>query len=108
MYLVKILRSFSIVVSIYHEKRKAPFKNIKIIKSLRCKFKVTRISAKKIDFWVTFVLIVFTKFIFFINIFCVIINVVVITEELLTIFREFSADKFICKILIEVYLDPCV
>ena len=40
MYLVKIPRSASMDVSIYHEKYKAPFKNINFTKSLRCKLKV--------------------------------------------------------------------
>ena len=40
MYLVKIPRSASIDVSIYHEKYTVSFKNINITKSLRCKLKV--------------------------------------------------------------------
>ena len=40
MCLVKIPRSASMDVSIYHEKYKASFKNINITKSLRCKLKV--------------------------------------------------------------------
>ena len=40
MCLVKIPRSASMDVSIYHEKYKASFKNINITNSLRCKLKV--------------------------------------------------------------------
>ena len=40
MYLVKIPRSASIDVSIYHEKYTVSFKNINITKTLRCKLKV--------------------------------------------------------------------
>ena len=62
MYLVKIPRSASMDVSIYHEKYKASFKNININKSLRCKLKVAGVYFRqKIDFWVTFVLSVLTK-----------------------------------------------
>ena len=62
MYLVKIPRSISVNVPIYCKKCKPFFKNIKIIKSLRCKFKVASLHIhQNIDFWVTFVLSVFTK-----------------------------------------------
>ena len=62
MYLVKIPRSSSMDVSIYHEKYKASFKNINITKSLRCKLKVASGHfRRKIDFWVTFVLSVLMK-----------------------------------------------
>ena len=51
MYLVKIPRSASMDVSIYHENDKASFKNINISKSLRCKLKVTGVYFRqKIDF----------------------------------------------------------
>ena len=67
MYLVKIPRSASMDVSIYHEKYKASFKNINITKSLRCKLKVAGVYFReKIVFWVTFVLSVLTK----LHIFC--------------------------------------
>ena len=62
MYSVKIPRSASMDVSIYHEKCKASFKNINITKSLRCKLKVAGVYFRqKIDFWVTFVLSGLTK-----------------------------------------------
>ena len=62
MYLVKILRSASMDVSIYHKKYKASFKNINITKSLRCRLKVAGVYFhQKIAFWVTFVLSVLTK-----------------------------------------------
>ena len=62
MYLVKISRSTSTDVSIYYEKCEASFKIIEIIKSLGYNFKVTSLHFRqKIDFWVTFVLNVFTK-----------------------------------------------
>ena len=72
MYLVKITRSTSTNVSIYYEKCEASFKIIKIINSLRYKFKVTSLHFRqKIDFWVTFVLSVFTKLrIFYQRILC--------------------------------------
>ena len=57
-------------VSIYYEKYKASFKNINIIKSLRCKLKVAGVYfCQKIDFWVTFVLSVLTKLYFLSTIF---------------------------------------
>ena len=49
MYLLKILQSTSMDASIYHEKCKASFKNIKIIKTLRCKFKVTSLHFRQKD-----------------------------------------------------------
>ena len=62
MYLVKIPRSASMDVSIYHEKYKASFKNINITVSLRCKLKVAGgYFCQKVVFWVTFVLSVLTK-----------------------------------------------
>ena len=62
MYLVKIPRSASMDVSIYHEKYKASFKNINITKSLRSKLKVAGVYFRqKIVFWVTFVVGVLTK-----------------------------------------------
>ena len=65
MHLVKIPRSTSVDVSIYRKKRKAPFRNIKIIKSLKCKFKVASLYFRqKIDFGITSVLIVFAKLYF--------------------------------------------
>ena len=70
MYLVKIPRSASMDVSIYHEKYKASFKNINITKSLRCKLKVASVHFHQtIDFWVTFVLSVLTKLYFLSTIF---------------------------------------
>ena len=43
MHLVKILQSALKDLSIYYEECKASFKNTKTIRSLRCKFKVTRL-----------------------------------------------------------------
>ena len=65
MHLVKIPRSTSVDVSIYRKKRKAPFRNIKIIKSLKCKFKVANLYFRqKTDFGITSVLSVFAKLYF--------------------------------------------
>ena len=63
MHLVKISPSNSVDVPIYRKKCKAFFKNnIKIVKSLICKFKVASLHfCQKIDFWLTFVLSVFRK-----------------------------------------------
>ena len=95
MYLVKVPQSTSVDVSIYHKKCKASLKNIKTIKSLRCKSKVASLHiCQKIDFGVTFVLSVLRSYIFFSNTFCVIANVIVITENCLL----FSGNKFTCKI----------
>ena len=93
MYLVKIPRSASMDVSIYHEKYKAPFKNINITKSLRCKLKVAGVYFhQKIVFWVLFVLLVLRSYMFFINNFHVMVNVVVKAEELRTISKEISGN----------------
>ena len=63
MYLVKIPPSNSVDVPIYRKKCKTFIKNnIKIVKSLICKFKVGSLrSCQKINFWLIFVLSVFTK-----------------------------------------------
>ena len=79
---------------IYHEKCKASFKNINITKSLRCKLKVAGVYFhQKIVFLGSLLYLVFLRsYIFFINNFYVIVNVVVKTEESRTIFKEISGN----------------
>ena len=88
MYLLKIPRSASIDVSIM-ENIKYLSKILTLLRAWDVNWKLlVSISAKRLIFGSLLYLVFLRSYIFFINNFYVIVNVVVKTEEIRTIFKE--------------------